>query len=94
MERYLRLLGYDLNPTVNDMAYQICKFQLNDANFLKFRPSQIAACSCIISINIFEEAERNWNFFKHAPKSPKAGELNTAIWNNEKMCTTTGYSMD
>ena len=26
MERFLRLLGYDLNTTVYEMAYQICKF--------------------------------------------------------------------
>ena len=26
MERYLRILGYDLNKTVYDMSYQICKF--------------------------------------------------------------------
>lgn len=31
MERYLRLLNYQNNTTVNEMAYQICKFQLNDA---------------------------------------------------------------
>ena len=26
MERYLRILGYDLNRTVFDMGFQICKF--------------------------------------------------------------------
>ena len=26
MERYLRLLGSDLNKTIYDMAFQICKF--------------------------------------------------------------------
>jgi hypothetical protein len=39
MERYLRILGYDLNRTVYDMAFQICKFQLNEAIFLNYRPS-------------------------------------------------------
>lgn len=53
MERYLRLLGYHDNSTVYDMAYQICKFQLNDAQFLEYRPSEIAACAVILSINIF-----------------------------------------
>jgi hypothetical protein len=37
------------------MAYQICKFQLNDVSFLDYRPSEIAAASLILSINIFEE---------------------------------------
>lgn len=57
MERFLRLLGYDLNRTVYDMAFQICKFQLNEAIFLNYRPSQIAACSVLLSINIFEEEQ-------------------------------------
>jgi hypothetical protein len=39
MERYMRILNYDLNKTVMDMVYQICKFQLNDALFLKYKPS-------------------------------------------------------
>ena len=26
----MRILNYDLNKTVMDMVYQICKFQLND----------------------------------------------------------------
>lgn len=26
MERYLRILGYDLNKTIQDMSFQICKF--------------------------------------------------------------------
>ena len=94
MERFLRILSYDQNPTVCDMAFQICKFQLNDASFLKFRPSQIAACSCIISINIYEEAEQNWKFFKFPPKDKGEGELNTSIWNNEKVSNITGYSIE
>ena len=54
MERYLRLLNYDQNQIVYDMSYQICKFQLNDSMFLDYKPSQIAAAACLISINIFE----------------------------------------
>jgi len=55
MERFLRILDYDQNTTVYDMAFQMCKFQLNDAKFLNYRPSQVAACACILAINIFEE---------------------------------------
>lgn len=54
LERYLRILEYDFNKTVYDMSYQICKFQLNDSKFLNYRPSQLAACSIIISVNIYE----------------------------------------
>jgi hypothetical protein len=39
MERYLRLLGYDQNQIVYDMSFQLCKFQLNEAQFLNYRPS-------------------------------------------------------
>ena len=39
LERYLRVLGYDLNRSVFDMSFQICKFQLNEAKFLDYRPS-------------------------------------------------------
>ena len=31
MERFLRILDYDLNKTIYDMSFQICKFQCNDA---------------------------------------------------------------
>jgi len=33
----------------------MCKFQLNDASFLEYRPSEIAAAAVILSINIYEE---------------------------------------
>jgi hypothetical protein len=54
LERFLRVLDYDMNKNVQEMCFQICKFCLNDAKFLDFRPSQVAACSCILSINIYE----------------------------------------
>jgi len=94
LERFLRLVNYDLNRTVFDMGFQICKFQLNDARFLDYRPSQIAACSMILSINIFEEdnQKNNPTFFKK-PKNGKK-ELNTDIWNNEDVTSISGYSIN
>ena len=59
MERFLRLLEYDLNTTVFEFAYELCKFQLNDAKFLNYRPSQISACACILAINIYEDSTDN-----------------------------------
>ena len=66
------------------MGHQICKFQLNDSKFLKYRPSMIAACAVIISINIYrrdkEKLEQSGvfsddervneveSFFKFSPK--------------------------
>lgn len=61
MERFLRVLNYDKNKTIQDMAYQICKFQLNDARFLNYKPSLIAACSCILAINIYEKDKEQYN---------------------------------
>ena len=55
MERYLRILNYDINKSVvYSMAYQICKFSQNDSLFLNYRPSQLAAAAVLISINIYE----------------------------------------
>jgi len=39
MERFLRILGYHTNQSVFDMSFQICKFSLNEAKFLDYRPS-------------------------------------------------------
>lgn len=70
MERYLRILNYDLNPTVFEFAYELCKFQLNDSKFLEYRPSQIAACACILAINIYEDSVNNQNnVLKKSPSS-------------------------
>ena len=86
MERYLRILGYNLNKTIADITFQICKFQLNDAKFLKYRPSQIAACACILAINIYEldleTNNKNSNFFQNSEDKKGLYYLNTDIWNN------------
>ena len=39
------------------MATEIAKFSLNDHKFLDYKPSQIAACSVILGINIFKKEE-------------------------------------
>jgi hypothetical protein len=61
MERYLRVLNYDTNKTIMDMAFQISKFQLNDARFLNYKPSNIAACSVILAINIYEKDKEQFS---------------------------------
>lgn len=57
VDRYLRLLNYSNEEVIQMMCYEICKFSLNDDLFLNYRPSQIAACSVILSINIFKKEE-------------------------------------
>ena len=88
MERYLRILNYHKNEIVVDIAYQLCKFSLNEASFLNYRPSQIAAAAVILSINIYEKDMRNQKrraeFFKDSQINQEGlTELNTRIWNNE-----------
>jgi len=97
MERYLRILDYDLNKTILDMGFQISKFQLNDAKFLKYRASQIAACSAILAINIYEkdlETQGQTSFFKNCKVKDGLQDLNLSIWNNERVHNLSGYSLD
>ena len=93
MERYLRILNYDLNATVFEFAYELCKFQLNDSKFLEYRPSQIAACACILAINIYEDSVDNQN---NVLKKNGANlwVLNTNIWNNSEVYQITNYTIE
>lgn len=85
MERFMRILNYDQNQMIFEMSYQICKFQLNDASFLKYKPSIVAACSLILSINIYErdlERFQAKGFFKDCAVNNGLMALNVGIWNN------------
>jgi len=96
MDRFIRILSYDKNKTIREMAYQISKFQLNDAKFLNYQPSCIAACSVILSINIFQKIEEQSNptgFFANCQTVNGLMEMNTDIWNNNSVHQTTGYSI-
>jgi len=53
LDRYLRVLGYDANVKVNQMALQILTLSLVDEKLLNYRASQIAASAAILAINIF-----------------------------------------
>ena len=55
MERFLRILNYGKNEIVRNMALELCKLTLNDPIFLNYRPTMIAACAVIISLNVFEK---------------------------------------
>ena len=55
MERFLRILTYNKNEIVRNMALELCKLTLHDSIFLNYRPTMIAACAVIISLNVFEK---------------------------------------
>merc|ERR1711981_1387826 len=80
------------------MSFQICKFQCNDAQFLKYRPSVISACAIILAINIYErdlEKYQNKNFFVNSKvNSEGLMTLNTDIWNNQNVHGLTGYAIE
>ena len=52
MNRFLHLLGYNQNKIMVNMAFQICKFTMNEPVFLNYQPSVIAASAVILSANI------------------------------------------
>lgn len=39
LERYLRILNYDLDKNIKELCIIICKHQIYDAKFLNYRPS-------------------------------------------------------
>jgi len=57
VERYLRVLGYHQDDMVSKMSFELCKFSLNNEKLLKYKPSEIAACCVILSINIFKKED-------------------------------------
>jgi hypothetical protein len=59
VERYLRVLKVQNEPQVYNNAYAICKMCLIDARFLEYKPSVIAACAVILSINMQRKIEAN-----------------------------------
>ena len=96
LERYLRILNYNSSQTIFDMAFQICKFHLNEVSFIKFRPSMIAAASLILSINIYErdlERYQSKGFFQNCEIRDGLVALNLDIWNNQTVHSLSGYSM-
>ena len=60
--------------------------------FLEYRPSQLAAAACIISVNIFER-DQNKEGNKFFEERNGRLLLNTNIWNNPKVVSITGYSI-
>lgn len=78
MERFLRILGFNKNKKVDQLARSILRHHIRLASLLNYRPSQVAACAVIIAVNI------------HKKKSL----MDLDIWNNEKTSAMTGYSIE
>jgi len=57
VDRYLRMLNQHKEEVLLMMSNELCKFSLNEVTLLKYKPSIIAACSVILSINIFKREE-------------------------------------
>ena len=103
IDRYLRLLNFNNEVVINMMCIEICKFSLNDEMFLNYKPSQIAACCCLLAINIFKKDELDYNkkmgnditwynFIKCAKENPAKFYINTFIWNKD-VEKASGYTL-
>lgn len=79
MERFLRILGFNKNKEVDQLARSILRHHIRVASLLNYRPSHVAACAVIIAINLHQ-------------KSKNLRDLD--IWNNEKTSAMTGYSIE
>ena len=59
---------------VKEFAVSICILQLDEAEFLSYCPSVIAACSLIISTNFKQDC---MDYFR------QLDNINSSIWNND-----------
>jgi hypothetical protein len=81
---------------VRQLSQQICKFQLNEARFLNYRPSEIAAASVIIAANIHEKQQKDKvRGDNHEHEGQRTLEpFRTDIWDNPLVVSQTGYRFD
>lgn len=110
MQRYLRLVSYDTNKSVWAICEQLSRFQLNYSVFLKYKPSQIAACVVILSINLAKKNDQTKELqgSSTTPASPKSAKnsffdkckltgqnlLNVHMWNNPDVMMSSGYAIE
>ena len=103
----MRILELENKPKVYKMALQILSLSIVNHKLISFRPSQIAACSLIIALNIYTAQKHirkeqiveksKIAFFQngHTGAKPETDKLimNTNIWNNIKVAGETGYTI-
>jgi len=104
----MRILDLENKPKVYKMALQILSLSIVNHKLISYRPSQIAACSLIIAVNIYAaqkhikkekiDEKSKITFFEngHIGAKPETDKLimNTNIWNNIKVAGETGYTME
>ena len=70
LERYQLVLGIHADEEetaqIGDMASKLCRFMQRDENFLRYRPSQLAAAALILALNLSESM-----FAKQIGMTPK-----------------------
>ena len=85
--RFLRLVDQDRDPKLFQICTNICKFQLNEARFLNYKPSHIAACAVIIGINIRLKASRD-------KEGNTLDDFLLSMWNNAQVVQVSGISIE
>ena len=104
------MLKFDNNPKVKQIALQILTLSLVDQKLLNYSPSQVAASSIIVAINIYMvqnelkegKSDQDPSSFFYIKKNErhfmqKASEkrlLNTDVWNNFMVSSQTGFSIE
>ena len=52
---------------VREMSRKLCRFMMKDERFLDFRPSQIAAASLLLAVNLNQSGVSSSRIFKQTP---------------------------
>ena len=102
LDRYLRLLQFDDNKKVYENAIQILTNYLVDDTLLQFKPSIIAACTAILSINIcmvqkeIKEGtlESKESFFKKSHLSAVAKTKSSKTQRQQQVKNLNNYKAD
>ena len=83
LERYQLILGIhsddEESAQIGDMASKLCRFMQRDEQFLRYRPSQIAAASLILALNLSESM-----FAKQIGMTPKVSSSDEKSLNFEQ----------
>ena len=61
---------------------------------MNYRPSIVAACAALLSINIYESEKKENSSFFAASNTSNLLEINTNIWNNKEVHETSCYSIE
>lgn len=92
MQRYLRLISQNKDQNIAETCHRILKFQLKFAVFLKYRPSEMAACAVIIASNYHEKCR------EVATEGEASGFAlaldDCTIWFDKEIVDASGYTSE